>query len=201
MALLITSLYFALNLSGQRELRLATELSRIGVQVAGYEKIDSKGAGLYQDPGAQTEISRIYSSPSGESVEMYVGFSGRQEADKRLHSPKLRFPYGWNYVWIESTDVAITGNRPISANWMLTQNSQIHVLVLYWYQTGAETFAGEFEKRLSQILNSVFRARSDSAVVRLATVVTDTEKMEQAKSRLAAFAADLYPRLQQILPQ
>jgi len=202
MTILIMSLYFTSNLSGQRAPRLITDLSSIGVRLAGYQKNESKGAGFYQDPGAETEISRNYSLPAGEPVEVYIGFSGKQEDDKRLHSPKLRFPYGWNYVWLESANVPTGGSPPlISGNWMLTQNNQTRVLVLYWYQNGDDTYSGEVEKRWYLIRNSLLHRRSDVAVVRLATRLGDSENIDQAKSRLTQVAADLYLQLHQVLPQ
>ena len=182
-------------------MRLSIELSNVAPQLTGYQSNESKGAGFYQDPGAETEFARIYSSPAGEALELYIGFRGRQQGDKRLQSPKLGFPYGWNYVWVESASVAVPGNPPISGNWMLTQNSQIQVLVLYWYQNGDDTFSGEVEKRLNLVRNSLLHSRSDGAVVRLATPLRDSDNLDQAKSRLKAIAADLYPRLRQALPQ
>ena len=201
MVLLIPAIYFAFNMSSPREMRLSKELSSVAPQLTGYQSNESKGAVFYQDPGAETEFARIYSSPAGEAVELYIGFRGRQQGDKRLQSPKLRFPYGWNYVWVEPASVAVAGHPPISASWMLTQNSQIRVLVLYWYQNGDDTFSGEVEKRLNLVRSSLLRSRSDGAVVRLATPVADIENIDQAKSRLTAFAIDLYPRLRRVLPQ
>ena len=73
--------------------------------------------------------------------------------------------------------------------------------MLYWYQIGDRTFGGEVEKRIELIRHSLLRGRSDSAIIRLATPVAESEKLEQAQRRLASLAAQLYPRLNQILPQ
>jgi EpsI family protein len=131
---------------------------------------------------------------------MYVGFRGKQQGDKRLHSPKLQFPYGWNFLWIEPA-LVVTGAAPVNAQWMMTQNNQVKVLVLYWYQVGDQTFAGEIEKRLKLVLQTLFHGRSDGAVVRLATRVSDAEKIEQAKERLGKLAAELAPKMFRILPK
>jgi EpsI family protein len=170
--------------------------------MVGYQLDESMGAGFYKDPGADVELSKIYSAAQSAPVELYIGFKGKQQDDKRLKSPRLGFPYGWNYVWIEPARVASTNaNLPINANWMLTQNGQHRVLVLYWFQVGEKTFGGEFEKRLIQIRNALLLGRSDGAVVRLATPLTNSDKIDEAKNRLAAFAAELYPRLRGVLPQ
>jgi EpsI family protein len=84
---------------------------------------------------------------------------------------------------------------------MLTQNNQVRVLVLYWYQARGQTVAGETQNRLSQIRGAIFDRRTDGAIVRLATPVADLEKIDLAKSRLTAFASELYPLLRDVLPK
>jgi len=200
-ALLIPAVYLTDNITSQTQKSISHELSSVGTQLAGYQIDDSMGTGFYKDPGADVDLSKVYSSAQSAPVELYIGFKGKQQADTRLKSPRLGFPYGWNYVWIEPARVMSTGeNIPINANWMLTQNGQQRVLVLYWFQVGEQTFGGEFEKRLIQIRNALFLGRSDGAVVRLATPVTNSDKIDEAKNRLAAFAAELYPRLRGVLP-
>jgi EpsI family protein len=84
---------------------------------------------------------------------------------------------------------------------MLTQNNQVRVLVLYWYQARGKTIASETDKRVSQIRGALLERRTDGAIVRLAMPVIDADRIDQTKRALAAFAADLYPELQRILPQ
>jgi EpsI family protein len=199
-ALLAPTFYFANNISAQLDMRPLADLKVIAAQITGVRTGAANGSGDYKDSGAEFDWSGEYVSPGGQRTEMYVAFRGRQQGDKRLHSPKLQFPFGWNYVWAESARVP-TSSHSVTANWMLTQNNQVRVLVLYWYQIGDRTFGGELEKRIELIRHSLLRGRSDSAIIRLATPVADSEKLEQAQSRLAALAAQLYPHLNQIFPQ
>ena len=202
MALLIPAVFLSTNITAQSEKFLLNELSSIATQLLSYQVDESKGAGFYKDPGADVELSKVYSSAQSAPIELYIGYRGKIQGDKRLKSPRLGFPYGWNYVWIEPAQVVSSNAKiPINANWMLTQNSQHRVLVLYWFQVGEETFGGEFEKRLIQIRNALFFARSDGAVVRLATPLTNSDTIDEAKNRLAAFAGELHPRLRGVLPQ
>jgi EpsI family protein len=200
MAVLILALYFSWNVSGQREMPLSTDLASVVPRLAGFELAATNKDGFYKDSSAEFDVSRTYSSSSGESIEMYVGFRGKQQGDKRLHSPKLQFPYGWNFLWIEPA-LVVTAEAPVNARWMMTQNNQVKVLVLYWYQVGDQTFAGEIEKRLKLVLQTLFHGRSDGAVVRLATRVSDAEKIEQAKERLGKLAAELAPQMFRVLPK
>jgi EpsI family protein len=200
-ALLIPTAYLSTNVTSQLENPLSKKLSSVDTQLAGYRIDVSQGVGFYKDPGADVEISRIYSAAQSPPIELYVGFKARQQADKRLKSPRLGFPYGWNYVWIEPARVVVReGNIPIKANWMLTQNGQHRVLVLYWFHVGNDSVSGEFERRWRQIRNVLIFRRSDGAVVRLATPVSNSDNVEEAKKRLAKFAAELYPSLLAVLP-
>jgi EpsI family protein len=200
-ALFAPTAYLAANVANQSEKSLSKGLANVGAQLAGYHADDSKGAGFYKDPIADVDLSRIYSANQSPPIELYVAFKGKQPADKRLKSPRLGFPYGWNYVWIEPAQVpSASVGQTITANWMLTQSGQNQVLVLYWFQTGEQTLGGEFEKRMLQIRNVLWHGRSDAAVVRLATPVSSSDKINEAKDRLTRFAAELYPRLRDVLP-
>jgi EpsI family protein len=195
-ALLIPAVYLSANVTSQDEKALSNGLSKISTHLAGYQADETKGIGFYKDPGADVDISRIYTAGQSIPIELYVGFKGKQRADKRLKSPRLGFPYGWNYVWIEPAGVAVGDARiPINANWMLTQSGQHRVLVLYWFQMGEESVSGEFGRRWMQIRNILIHRRSDGAVVRLATPLGNSDNIDEAKKRLSLFAADLYPSL------
>jgi EpsI family protein len=201
MALFIPGVYFSANVKTQAAKSLSNDLSKVGTQLASYQLDDSKGSGFYNDPSADVEISRIYSTAQSAPIELYIGFKSKQQGEKRLKSPRLGFPYGWNYVWIEPARIAADNpSISIDANWMLTQSGQSRVLVLYWFQTGEYTVGGEFGKRMLQIRNALLHSRSDGAVVRLAMAVNSPDHMEEAKRRLSEFAAGLYPRLREVLP-
>jgi EpsI family protein len=197
---LLAAVYLANNLSSQRQMRLSMELASVAPKAAGYQSTDSLESGFYKDPNAEIQLSRTYSSTREAPVEVYVGFRGRQQGEKQLQSPKLQIPYGWNYVWIEPAELP-GASASLSANWMLMQNNNIRYLVLYWYQVGESTFSGELKKRLALVRNTIFRRRSDAAVVRLATPLPNLDKLDDAKTRLAGFAAELYPSLLRVLPQ
>lgn len=202
MVVLLAAVYLANNLSSHQQLRLSMELASVAPKAAGYQAADSLESGFYKDPNAQVQLSRTYSATGEPPVEVYVGFRGRQQGEKQLQSPKLQIPYGWNYVWIEPAQLPASGaNASLNANWMLMQSNNIRYLVLYWYQVGESTFSGELKKRLAVVRNTIFRRRSDAAVVRLATPLPDLDKLDHAKSRLAGFAAELYPNLLRVLPQ
>jgi EpsI family protein len=88
----------------------------------------------------------------------------------------------------------------IHANWMLTRRGNATRLVLYWYQLGDQTVAGEFDYRFKQVTRSIFERRSDGLVVRLATSIGENEPVKEAQERLRMFCKLLYPELLKLLP-
>ena len=72
---------------------------------------------------------------------------------------------------------------------------------IYGYQIGEETFAGEVGKPLNLIRQRLFHSRSDAAIVRLATRVSDTERIDEAKGRLAKLAVEIFPQSLLVLPK
>lgn len=155
----------------------------------------------YMDTKAHSSLSRIYLGPEQKPIELFVGYRGAQNDGDRLYSPKLLLPERWNFAWVRPTSIDAGNGTPIRANSMLTRAGTAARLVLYWYQVSGESVAGELDHRLIQVRRSIVQGRSDGAVVRLATPVLESEKMEQAEERLRMFASYLYPELVKILPR
>lgn len=155
----------------------------------------------YEDPKADITTSRIYGATDRTPIELFIGYKGRQNGTDRLISPKLILPKNWNFAWINPANVSLPTAAPIKGNWMLTSNGNTSRLVLYWYQFGGNTLAGEFEYRIELVKRLILDRRSDGAIVRLATAVRNDEPIEPAQERLRALAVALYPRLVEILPQ
>jgi EpsI family protein len=155
---------------------------------------------FYQDPKADSSISRVYVGPDNGLIELFVGYRGTQNEGDRLGSPKLLLAEHWNFAWVKPTSIQLANASRIEANWMLTHKGNTTRLVLYWYQLEKNTLAGELDYRIELVKRSIWDRRSDGAVIRLATAVADYEPIEKAQERLAAFASNLYPQLLKVLP-
>ena len=155
----------------------------------------------YEDPKADSSISRVYVDPAKTPIEVFLGYKGRQNAGDRLRSPKLIVGEHWNFAWVKPARLDLTDVLRIEANWMLARKGKAARLVLYWYQFNGRTIAGELDYRIELVKRLIFHRRSDGVVVRLATPVGDNELPENAQERLLAFASSLYPQLVEILPK
>lgn len=202
LTILAIALYLGNLLESRQTVTLQKDLQTLPAQLGPYYFMtDGNWPDPYQDPAAERYASRVYEGPGKERVELYIGYKSRQQARNRLHSPKIHFSKGWNYVSVAPAEIELPGFKPIKANWMVTQNSGAMRVVLYWYQARGHTYSGEIANRLAQIKSLILSGRTEGAVVRIATPVLDSEKLEQAKERIKNFSGYVYPKLVEILPE
>lgn len=186
-------------LEGGRKMRFDFDSAALAASLGGgVSRAPSED--LYKDQNADAALSFVLDK-NKVPVEVFVAYRGEQAAGRRLSSPKLVFPDHWNSVWLEPAEIQIRSGASIRGNWMLTRKGDSLRLVLYWYQIGEETLAGELENRLRQLKRAMLERRTDGAVVRLATPVSDGVSIERAQDLLGGVARQLYPELVRILPR
>ncbi|MGH7445934.1 MAG: exosortase C-terminal domain/associated protein EpsI, partial [Longimicrobiales bacterium] len=69
----------------------------------------------------------------------------------------------------------------------------------YWYQGRGRIEASEYMVKLNLLRDSMFRQRSDEALVRIVVPVTTTE--EDALDLATRVAADMAPAVDAVLPE
>jgi len=199
--ILVPASYVFTTIGKHLYVALFSELDAFPEKIGTASRDGDINVGMYSDTNAETSLSRTYKTFHGKPVTLYIGYMGNQFENKRLKSPKLVFPYGWNFVWVEAANIGLGKTHSIEANWMLTQSGETRHLVLYWYQTGGTSTASESAYRLQQVKRMLLQGRSDAAVVRVATPVYQDESIERTKQRLKDFAVDLHPALLEFLPK
>lgn len=198
-------LFFAVFLSWRLEavhaIPLTQELGSLPEQIGGYRSGYSGWNEPYHDANAEQELSRYYTAENRDPMELYLGYRSYQHDEKRLRSPKLTMLSTWNFVALEQARLPLSGGGSIDGMWMVLQKNAEKQVVLYWYQDGPETFAGEVGYRFHQAKKMIIHKRTEGTVVRIATPLAGTESLSQAKKRIAALSLSLYPELVKILPK
>ena len=198
-------LFFAAYLSSRLEAAnvtfLAGGLTSVPEQIGGYRSGPTGWSEPYHDSNAEQELLRYYTTAGRDPVELYVGYRSYQRDEKRLRSPKLTMLPDWNFVSLESARLSLPGGGAIDGMWMLLQKNTQKQVVLYWYQDGAGTFAGEVGYRFHQAEKMIIHKRTEGAVVRIATPLGAAESLSHARERVTAVSLALYPELVKILPQ
>jgi EpsI family protein len=90
------------------------------------------------------------------------------------------------------------GGPPVPANQLVALRPNSHLVVIYWFQMGSKSLAGDYRFRAEMFLNRLLGIRKNLAVIRVATVregATETPHPETAEDFLQAF----YPKLMSTL--
>jgi EpsI family protein len=163
--------------------------------------VSSRSEDYYQDSNADTALAVVAGGQDKSPVEIFIGYRGEQARGSRLRSPKIHFPEHWNSVWLKPANIEVGGDVAIRGNWMLTRKGGSLRLVIYWYQVADDTFAGEFENRIRQLKRAILDRRTDGAVIRIATPVSNGDSIEEAQMRLGVVSVKLYSQLVKHWPQ
>jgi EpsI family protein len=143
--------------------------------------------------------NRVYSDRSSPPVQLYVGYYASQRTGDTIHSPKNCLPgSGWDPVRSGYTTIAVSGDRKIVVNEYVIQQDQDKELVFYWYQARGRIIANEYAGKFWMVADAITRNRTDGALVRLVTPMSDGEN--KAHDRLVRFTENVFPYLDQLIP-
>jgi len=199
--ILTLAIYSSTRLEAGAWVPLRRSLTSIPSQLGPYRTSEKPWTGVYDDPDAERAVSRVYEGPRGDLYEVFVGYSGLQTGERRLSSPMLRLPKGWDYAYKGSLTAPMRIAHIIEANWLLVRQATQKRVVLYWYQAGDRTLSGEWDRRFNFIKRLFLENRSDGAVVRIATTVMPYEDPDQARKRIYNIAAFVHREVAQIVPR
>ena len=151
---------------------------------------------------ADDVMERVYvDRSSNRSATLFVAFFNTQKTGKAPHSPKNCLPgSGWAAVRSEIVDIPVPGQpQPIQANRYIVSRGDNQSVVLYWYQSHNRTVASEYWAKYYTIADSIRYNRSDTALVRVVSVVSNGN-VDKAIKNATDFAVAFFPQLKQHLP-
>ncbi len=144
---------------------------------------------------ASDYLLRDYRGADGRTVNFYVGYYASQRDGATYHSPLNCLP-GAGWVMSEPGTITISpkGKAPFVANRYIIQNGATKDLLVYWYQGRGRSVASEYWGKIYTVVDSVSMRRSDGAMVRITTPITNSEPAAlQAAANLAAEASTILP--------
>jgi exosortase D (VPLPA-CTERM-specific) len=145
-----------------------------------------------------------YADGTGRMINLYVAYYAAQTQRLHDHSPRQCMPGGgWEIRKLETYQVpgvALDG-KPLSVNRVVIEKGQDRQLAYYWFRQRDRTLTSESLVKFYMVYDMVARGRTDGALVRLVTPVFPGEQLPAADARLAAFAAELAPRLPEYVPR
>lgn len=146
--------------------------------------------------GLTDYIIADYKNEKSESVNFYAAYYESQRKGVSPHSPRVCIPGGgWQISEIDRTQI---GDLPI--NRIIIKKEDNTQLVYYWFQQRGRRFANEYAMKWYLFKDALLLNRTDGALVRITTTVSQNENIADADNRLIAFANQLTPVLPKFIP-
>jgi EpsI family protein len=152
-------------------------------------------------------IRRLYTSPEGTRVFVYIGYWAKQSGEHQAakHSPLMCLPAnGWKISSPEATQVEIPGGAQ-SARKLAGKIKNNDILFYYWFFSGEQTYVDETEALFHIMRETVVNARSDGGIVEISVDMDGSlsriEAEAKAEGVLRDFVKDFSPALNSLLQQ
>ena len=145
-------------------------------------------------------MMREYNLPDGRIANLYVGYYASQRTGATYHSPQNCLPgAGWVMSQPELIEIKTQAGKTFTANKFIIENGVYKEVMIYWYQGRGRIVASEYQDKVYTVLDSVFRRRSDGAMIRIMTGVGYSET--EATGAAVDLAARIAEGLHEFIPE
>ena len=169
---------------------------------------DWRGANLSIPPevrevlGEGDFLDRIYRRPGEPALEVFVAYFTSQRTGSTLHSPRNCLPgAGWTPLDHSLIRLPGPGGNAIAVNRYVIAKGLDQAVVLYWYYAHGRVVANEYWAKFYLVADSVRMNRSDGALVRIITSVSQGDRLAAAQQRAVEFAQQLVPLVEKYVPR
>jgi EpsI family protein len=139
--------------------------------------------------------------PDSGMVSLFIGYFPTQRTGQSIHSPQHCLPgAGWTFEPQGVIDLTDAAGKKYSVGDYLITNGSSKQEVLYWYQMQGRSIANDYKAKLYTLADSIRYGRTDAALVRIITPVTDGQDPGEARTRAVAFAEQIAPLLPAYIP-
>jgi len=141
--------------------------------------------------GASDYLNATYVAPSQQMpVNFFVAFYEVQNEGEGIHSPEQCLPGdGWEITEFgkQTVDMGGTQYGSFEVNRALIQKGQSVQLVYYWFEGRGKRLTNDVSAKISVMVDSITKGRSDGALVRFVTPVGHAEDIAVADQRITDF--------------
>lgn len=148
----------------------------------------------FHDPSADEWILRIYTKKKEDMpIRVFIGYWENQDETKKINPPRYTSG-GWEYYWIKTKSLSL-GSRTVNLKEFLNERGLEKELVYYCYIVNGKIISNEYYLRFLSMLNSLLYGRSNAALLRISSPVTDNWSIEKAESYEEDFIKGILPIL------
>ncbi len=162
----------------------ADRFDSLPTELNGWQAIDLEmDESVSEMLNADHNVQRAYFHEHGYVVFVYIGYYGTRRGGTPEHTPDICYPaQGWSIA--DAAERRIGGDDGLDLQEFLVEKDGEQRLVHFWYRTGHSTgITSIFGLRVEHFWGRLTRNRADGALVRLSTIVRDSD-VPAARSRL-----------------
>ncbi len=155
---------------------------------------------------AATDYVNATYSAAGEAsyVNVFSAWYEKQTEGSGIHSPEVCLPVGgWEVFSIDPTPISIPGTiyGDFIVNRAVIQKGISKQLVYYWFEQRGKRMTNDYAVKVSVVIDSLTKGRSDGAMVRFVTPVEPGESEADAEVRMQRFMAQILPEMPAFIPE
>lgn len=136
-------------------------------------------------------------------VNMFIAFYKKQTEGSGIHSPEVCLPVGgWEVFSLEphSVNMEEAGYGTFDVNRSVIQKGVSKQLVYYWFEQRGKRITNDFEAKITVVYDSLTIGRTDGALVRFVTPISEDESEAEADARLQRFMQISMKKLPRFVP-
>lgn len=140
-------------------------------------------------------------------VSLFIAYYIDQTKGSGIHSPEVCIPAGgWEMSRITRVVVPVaaadgSGDFEVPVNRAVIQKGLARQLVYYWFEERGRRLTSDYEAKVTTMIDSITRGRTDGALVRLVTQIAPGESEANAEARLNAFMMPSLDVLRRFVPE
>ncbi len=147
-------------------------------------------------------LNASFAKDDGQAVHLFVAYYNSQRNKNDLHSPEMCLPgSGWQARSTKTHRMKLTPDgRGVDVVRTVVEKGSTRQIVYYWFEQAGHSDASRLGIKGRTIVNSLSTGRTDSALLRLGTVLSPQETEAEADNRIQSFFAEAFPQLQPFIP-
>jgi len=182
--------------------KLPTEMSKIlefPAKLDGYKSeerpLDER---VYAVLNTDTIFFREYSKKDGLPIWFLIVYG---EQDRQSFHPPEYCYLGGGDVELLSKEVEILelSSGELDVNKLLFEMPNYHQLVFYWYTAGKKMTSNYYKQQIFFVMHQLKRRKVGGTLIRVSTVVPETETIDEASQRIGDFLNLALPKIKEIL--
>ena len=138
-----------------------------------------------------------------QPVNFFIAYYHSLTSGSGLHSPEVCLPTGgWEVSRWQRHEISVPGGQgSFAVNRAVIQKGLDRALVYYWFEQRGRRLTSDYAVKAYTIWDSLTRARSDGALVRVITPISRTEQDSAADARLSSFLSRALENLPRHVPR